>query len=109
MLQHNDIAIVPIDSLPAGCCEIPGEDGGFVLAGGDDSTRTCVLLEGGLGPFGTNARLFETDGCKPDRFLILRVECELLNESRKSITIPPGLYRVIHGHANVCEISEEVA
>ena len=87
MFRQGDIALIPVDDVPAGLKKVPREKGRMVLAHGE-VTGHAHVIEGDAVFLAED--LAEMEG----RFLKVEQECSLVHDEHSTIQVPPGSYEV---------------
>lgn len=92
-LRHGDVIIEQVDTVPAGCKLLPRHIHGLVLAEGEVTGHAHrIQAEPGFAElWGLPNQPTNDNGT---RFLVVDRVVMLAHEEHKTMTIPPGTYRV---------------
>ena len=83
-LQHGDVLLKGIKSLPEGCTEKPREGGRLVVMRGEMTGHNHVIT-------GDGAKLMELKG---ELYLEVTVPVVITHEEHKPLNIPTGIYQI---------------
>lgn len=103
-IRQGDVALFPVSQLPAGCTEIPNDNGRIVLAHGEvtghahaiadhvtmDPAAAGEIMQAAIAR--AKARLWQSPS--GDRYLEVREPVSLSHEEHSTHVIPPGIYEV---------------
>lgn len=101
IIRQGDVLLVPCNSIPAGCTEVPNENGRIVLMHGEatghahaiaDWSEAGRVADASIGLAGRRARLLQApDGT---RFLEVASPVNLTHEEHTSHKIPAGFFEL---------------
>lgn len=83
-LQHGDVILRGISSLPEGCKEVIRKGEKFIVAEGEMTGHNHVIVE-------TGAKLLELKG---ELYLEVLEPVTITHEEHKAIAIPEGIYKI---------------
>lgn len=102
MIQQGDVIIESVESFPDGCKKVRPSQKGYVLAEGEVTGHAHAITEI------EGVECEEKDGMF---FIRIKTDKELTHEEHKTVTIPPGTYRVrkVREYNHFAEESKNVA
>ena len=103
-IRQGDVALVQVAALPAGCTEVPHDEGRIVLAYGEvtghahaiadhrPALRAEELADAAIARAKTKARLLRAPNGQ--RYLEVTETVTLRHEEHTAHAIPPGIYQL---------------
>ncbi len=85
--RQGDVFIEKIGSLPKGVQKFPRKNGRIILAEGEVTGHAHAIADESVVSF------IDAEG---SLFLQVETETEVIHEEHATITLPPGIYKVVH-------------